>query len=54
MKKKADKAKERSMSKAGGAAAGGKSELRNTDDIRIARKLKQRRQEKNARPSRKR
>ncbi|KAF7167853.1 hypothetical protein CNMCM5623_001016 [Aspergillus felis] len=54
MKKKAELAKERSMSKAGGAAPRGKSELKNTDDIRIARKLKQKRQEKNARPSRKR
>ncbi|KAF7170526.1 hypothetical protein CNMCM6106_005174 [Aspergillus hiratsukae] len=52
MKKKAEQAKERSMSKAGGAASRGKSELKNTDDIRIARKLKQKRQEKNARPSR--
>jgi ATP-dependent RNA helicase DDX54/DBP10 len=53
MKKKAELAKERSMSKAGGAAPRGKSELKGTDDIRIARKLKQKRQEKNARPSRK-
>ncbi|KAA8651332.1 hypothetical protein EYZ11_012910 [Aspergillus tanneri] len=54
MKKKAEAAKERQFSKAGGAAAGGKSELKNTDDIRLARKLKQKRREKNARPSRKR
>ncbi|RLL98186.1 ATP-dependent RNA helicase dbp10 [Aspergillus turcosus] len=52
MKKKAELAKERAMSKAGGAAPRGKSELKNTDDIRIARKLKQKRREKNARPSR--
>jgi ATP-dependent RNA helicase DDX54/DBP10 len=52
MKKKAEQAKERSMSKAGGAASRGKSELKGTDDIRIARKLKQKRREKNARPSR--
>ncbi|RAL17025.1 ATP-dependent RNA helicase DBP10 [Aspergillus homomorphus CBS 101889] len=54
MKKKNDAAKERQFSKFGGAAAGGKSELKGTDDIRIARKLKQKRMEKNARPSRKR
>ncbi|PYI23708.1 DEAD-domain-containing protein [Aspergillus japonicus CBS 114.51] len=54
MKKKNDAAKERQFSKFGGAAAGGKSEIRGTDDIRIARKLKQKRMEKNARPSRKR
>ncbi|EAL88958.1 ATP dependent RNA helicase (Dbp10), putative [Aspergillus fumigatus A1163] len=53
MKKKAELAKERAMSKAGGAAPRGKSELKSTDDIRIARKLKQKRREKNARPSRK-
>ncbi|PYH87457.1 putative ATP-dependent RNA helicase [Aspergillus ellipticus CBS 707.79] len=53
MKKKNEAAKERQMSKAGGAAYGGKSELKNTDDIRLARKLKQQRMEKNARPSRK-
>ncbi|CEL05673.1 Putative ATP-dependent RNA helicase dbp10 [Aspergillus calidoustus] len=53
MKKKGAAAKEREASKVG-AGAGGKSEIRNTDDIRKARKLKQRRREKNARPSRKR
>lgn len=52
-KKKGEAAKERQLGKAGGAAAGGKSELRNTDDIRKERKLKQKRREKNARPSRK-
>ncbi|CAL5873090.1 uncharacterized protein PFLUO_LOCUS7359 [Penicillium psychrofluorescens] len=54
MKKKNAAAKERNFSKPGGAAAGGKSELHSTDDIRKARKLQQRRREKNARPSRKR
>ncbi|KAE8348602.1 ATP-dependent RNA helicase dbp10 [Aspergillus coremiiformis] len=54
MKKKGEAAKQRQLSKAGGAAAGGKSELRSTDDIRLARKLKQNRREKNARPSKKR
>ncbi|KAB8078686.1 ATP-dependent RNA helicase dbp10 [Aspergillus leporis] len=54
MKKKGEAAKQRQLSKAGGAAAGGKSELRSTDDIRLARKLKQNRREKNGRPSRKR
>ncbi|PYH49519.1 ATP-dependent RNA helicase DBP10 [Aspergillus saccharolyticus JOP 1030-1] len=54
MKKKNEAAKERQFSKFGGAAAGGKSELKGTDDIRIARKLKQKRREKNARPSKKR
>ncbi|KAL3454327.1 P-loop containing nucleoside triphosphate hydrolase protein [Aspergillus insuetus] len=53
MKKKGAAAKEREASKVG-AGAGGKSEIRNTDDIRKERKLKQRRREKNARPSRKR
>ncbi|KAL3458112.1 P-loop containing nucleoside triphosphate hydrolase protein [Aspergillus heterothallicus] len=53
MKKKGDAAREREASKVGGAASGGRSEIRNTDDIRKARKLKQRRREKNARPSRK-
>ncbi|BAE59044.1 P-loop containing nucleoside triphosphate hydrolase protein [Aspergillus flavus] len=53
MKKKGEAAKQRQLSKAGGAAAGGKSELKSTDDIRLARKLKQQRREKNARPSRK-
>jgi ATP-dependent RNA helicase DDX54/DBP10 len=52
-KKKGEAAKERQLSKAGGAAASGKSELRNTDDIRKARKQKQKRKEKNARPSKK-
>ncbi|KAF7593089.1 ATP-dependent RNA helicase dbp10 [Aspergillus hancockii] len=54
MKKKGEAAKQRQLSKAGGAAAGGKSELRSTDDIRLQRKLKQNRREKNGRPSRKR
>ncbi|KAH8433412.1 ATP-dependent RNA helicase DBP10 [Aspergillus melleus] len=54
MKKKGDAARERHLSKAGGAASSGKSEIKNTDDIRIARKQKQKRREKNARPSRKR
>ncbi|KNG89584.1 ATP-dependent RNA helicase DBP10 [Aspergillus nomiae NRRL 13137] len=53
MKKKGEAAKQRQLSKAGGAAAGGRSELKSTDDIRLARKLKQQRREKNARPSRK-
>ncbi|OJZ88587.1 hypothetical protein ASPFODRAFT_131101 [Aspergillus luchuensis CBS 106.47] len=53
MKKKNEAAKERQLGKFGGAAAGGKSELKNTDDIRLARNLKQKRREKNARPSRK-
>ncbi|KAL4736212.1 ATP-dependent RNA helicase dbp10 [Aspergillus similis] len=53
MKKKAEAARERAASKVGGVASGGKSEIRNTDDIRKARKLKQKRREKNARPSRK-
>ncbi|KAL2822975.1 dead box ATP-dependent rna helicase [Aspergillus granulosus] len=52
MKKKGEAAREREASRVGGVA-GGKSEIRNTDDIRKARKLKQRRREKNARPSRK-
>ncbi|KAI9367450.1 ATP-dependent RNA helicase dbp10 [Aspergillus egyptiacus] len=53
MKKKNEAARERMAAKVGGAAAGGKSEIRNTDDIRKQRKLKQKRREKNARPSRK-
>ncbi|KAL2869207.1 ATP-dependent RNA helicase DBP10 [Aspergillus lucknowensis] len=53
MKKKGEAARERQAGKIGGAAAGGKSELKRTDDIRKARKLKQKRREKNARPSRK-
>lgn len=53
MKKKNEAARDRVQSQAGGAAAGGKSEIRSTDDIRKARKLKQKRREKNARPSRK-
>ncbi|KAJ5584842.1 ATP-dependent RNA helicase dbp10 [Penicillium hispanicum] len=53
MKKKNEAARERQHSQAGGAAAGGKSEIRSTDDIRKARKLKQKRREKNARPSKK-
>ncbi|KAL4872871.1 ATP-dependent RNA helicase dbp10 [Aspergillus spectabilis] len=53
MKKKGAAARERAAGKVGGLASGGKSEIRNTDDIRKARKQKQRRMEKNARPSRK-
>lgn len=53
MKKKNEAARERQQGQAGGAAAGGRSEIRTTDDIRKARKLKQKRREKNARPSRK-
>ncbi|KAJ5194574.1 ATP-dependent RNA helicase dbp10 [Penicillium cinerascens] len=51
MKKKNEAARERQ----GPAYAGsqGKSEIKSTDDIRKARKLQQRRQEKNARPQRK-
>lgn len=52
-KKKGEAAKERQMAKAGGAASKGKSEIKSTDDIRKARKLKQKRREKNARPSKK-
>ncbi|KAJ5102373.1 DEAD-domain-containing protein [Penicillium alfredii] len=54
MKKKNAAARDRQQSKMGGAAAGGKSEIRSTDDIRKARKQKQQRREKNARPSKKR
>jgi ATP-dependent RNA helicase DDX54/DBP10 len=53
-KKKNDTARDRQQSQVGGAASHGKSEIRSTDDIRKARKLQQRRREKNARPSRKR
>ncbi|RAK97526.1 ATP-dependent RNA helicase DBP10 [Aspergillus ibericus CBS 121593] len=53
MKMKNAAAKERQLAKVGGAASGGRSELKSTDDIRRARKLKQNRREKNARPSRK-
>ncbi|KAJ5184109.1 ATP-dependent RNA helicase dbp10 [Penicillium capsulatum] len=53
MKKKNTAARDRQHSQAGGAAAKGKSEIRSTDDIRKARKLKQNRRDKNARPSRK-
>lgn len=53
MKKKNASAKERQQGKVGGSAAGGKSEIRSTDDIRKARNLKQKRREKNARPSKK-
>ena len=52
-KKKGEAAKERQSAGAGGAAAKGKSEIRNTDDIRKARNLKEKRREKNARPSKK-
>jgi ATP-dependent RNA helicase DDX54/DBP10 len=54
MKKKNDAARERQHEKLGGAAYGGKSELRSTEDIRKARKQQQQRRDKNARPSRKR
>lgn len=54
MKKKNEAARERQHEKIGGAAYGGKSEIRSTDDIRKARKQKQQRRDKNARPSRKR
>jgi ATP-dependent RNA helicase DDX54/DBP10 len=54
MKKKNEAARERQNEKLGGAAYGGKSELRSTDDIRKARKQKQQRRDKNARPSKKR
>ncbi|KAL4886659.1 ATP-dependent RNA helicase dbp10 [Aspergillus karnatakaensis] len=53
MKKKGEAARERAAGKVGGMAGSGKSEIRGTDDIRKARKLKQKRREKNARPSRK-
>ena len=49
MKKKNEAARERQ-----GAAAGGKTEIRSTDAIRKARNLKEKRREKNARPSKKR
>lgn len=52
-KMKGDASKERQLSKVGGAASKGKSEIRGTDDIRKARKLKEKRREKNARPSKK-
>lgn len=52
-KKKAEAAKGRTLSKAGGAAAGGKSELRGTEDIRMARKIEGQKKAKNARPSKK-
>lgn len=54
-KKQGDAAKERALAKAGGAASSskGKNEIKNTDDIRKARKLKEKRREKNARPSKK-
>jgi ATP-dependent RNA helicase DDX54/DBP10 len=48
MKKKNEAARERV-----GAGAGGKSEIRSTDDIRKARNLQQKRRDKNGRPSRK-
>ncbi|CAG7946289.1 unnamed protein product [Penicillium salamii] len=54
MKKKNDAARERQNDKMGGAAYGGKSELRSTEDIRKARKQQQQRRDKNARPSKKR
>ncbi|KAJ5083371.1 ATP-dependent RNA helicase dbp10 [Penicillium angulare] len=48
MKKKNEAARERQ-----GPGAGGKSEIRSTDDIRKARNQKQQRRDKNARPSKK-
>ncbi|KAL2827550.1 P-loop containing nucleoside triphosphate hydrolase protein [Aspergillus cavernicola] len=54
MKKRNEAARERAGAKVGGAASGSKSELRGTEDIRKERKMKQRKMEKNARPSRKR
>ncbi|KAJ5516065.1 hypothetical protein N7527_007625 [Penicillium freii] len=54
MKKKNDAARERQHDKLGGAAYGGKSELRSTEDIRKARKQVQQRRDKNARPSKRR
>ncbi|KAF7716615.1 DEAD box ATP-dependent RNA helicase, dbp10 subfamily [Penicillium ucsense] len=53
-KKKNENARERQQGQVGGAATRGKSEIRSTEDIRKARNLKQKRREKNARPSRKR
>ena len=54
-KKQVEAAKARQFEKAGGAAASirGKSEIKGTDDIRKARNQKQKRREKNARPSKK-
>ncbi|OJJ44993.1 hypothetical protein ASPZODRAFT_70202 [Penicilliopsis zonata CBS 506.65] len=53
-KKKVEAARERQTSKAGGAAyGGGRGEIRNNEDIRKARRLKEKRREKNARPSKK-
>jgi ATP-dependent RNA helicase DDX54/DBP10 len=49
-KKRVDEAKERGV---GRFAVKGKNELKGVDDVRKARKLKERRREKNARPSRK-
>jgi ATP-dependent RNA helicase DDX54/DBP10 len=51
MKKKNEAARERQFDKMGGAAYGGKSEIRSTDDIRKARKQQQQRRDKNARPA---
>lgn len=53
-KQKNETARERQQSQVGGAAARGKSEIRSTEDIRKARKLQQKRRDKNARPSKKR
>lgn len=53
MKKKNEAARER-MGQGPGGAFRGKNEIRSTDDIRKARNLKQKRREKNARPSKKR
>ncbi|OQE27297.1 hypothetical protein PENSTE_c004G07919 [Penicillium steckii] len=53
MKKKNEAARERMQNSAGGGSFRGKNEIRSTDDIRKNRNLKQKRREKNARPSRK-
>lgn len=52
-KKQVQAAKERMLSKSGGGGGGGKSELRSTEDIRLSRKLQEKRKAKNARPSKK-
>lgn len=52
-KQQVQAAKERQLGKAGGAASKGKSEINSTDDIRKARNMKQKKREKNARPSKK-
>ncbi|KAJ9310880.1 hypothetical protein DTO271D3_8844 [Paecilomyces variotii] len=52
-KKKLEAAKERLNAAPGGAGHRAKNELRTNEDIRKARKLKEKRREKNARPSKK-